>query len=74
MQKPYGKMYDTEYFFRWGAMDRGCGLRIQYLLKLGHRFNAIPLKILTDFCETWQGNYKICVELQESRNNQEFFF
>lgn len=52
MQKPYGKMYDTEYFFRWGAMDRGCGLRIQYLLKLGHRFNAIPLKILMDFCET----------------------
>lgn len=68
MQKPYGKMYeipisDTEYFFRWGAMDWGCGLRIQCLLKLGHKFNAMPLKILTDFCETWQGNYKICVEL-----------
>ena len=40
-----------EYFSRQRTVDCGYGLRNQYLLKLGHRYNAKPMKILTDFCE-----------------------
>lgn len=39
-------------FFRWGLTDCSYGLRAQYLLKLGHRFNAIEVNVLTDFCKT----------------------
>lgn len=41
----------AEYFFRWRNINSGYGLRNLYLLKLGHRYNAIPKKILMDFCE-----------------------
>lgn len=41
------------------------------MLKLGHRLNAIPVKILTDFCEIGKVIIK-CVELQRSRNYPDF--
>ena len=54
---PTSRMYKIlmsdieEYFSRQRTVDCGYGLRNQYLLKLGHRYNAKPMKILTDFCE-----------------------